>query len=122
MPGALETVRCYSPNLIIIDEAARVPDDLYRAIRPMLVVSHGRLVALSTPFGQRGWFYDEWQGTGPWQKIRVTWHDCPRITAECIAEEERALALVCEFLTTEAQSPEHREFRIQEPPTQLSSL
>ena len=32
MPGVEETVRCYSPNLIIIDEAARVPDDLYRAI------------------------------------------------------------------------------------------
>jgi hypothetical protein len=91
MPGVEETVRCYSPNLIIIDEAARVPDDLYRAIRPMLAVSQGRLVVLSTPFGQRGWFYDEWQGSGPWQKVRVTWHDCPRITADFIAEEERAL-------------------------------
>jgi tRNA(Met) C34 N-acetyltransferase TmcA len=42
MPGVEENVRCYSPNLIIIDEAARVPDDLYRAIRPMLAVSQGR--------------------------------------------------------------------------------
>jgi hypothetical protein len=65
IPGALETVRCYSPNLVIIDEAARVADDLYRAIRPMLTVSRGCLVVLSTPFGQRGWFYDEWQSTGP---------------------------------------------------------
>ncbi len=91
LPGVEGTVRCYSPSLLIIDEAARVSDDLYRAIRPMLAVSQGRLVALSTPFGQRGWFHDEWHGSGPWQRVRVTWRDCPRITAEFIAEEERAL-------------------------------
>jgi hypothetical protein len=42
MPAVEETVPCYSPQLIISDEAARVPDDLYRAIRPMLAVSLGR--------------------------------------------------------------------------------
>jgi hypothetical protein len=91
LPGTEETVRCYSPSLVIIDEAARVADDLYRAIRPMLAVSRGRLVALSTPFGQRGWFYDAWHSGGPWHRVRVTWRDCTRITADFIAEEERAL-------------------------------
>jgi hypothetical protein len=91
LPGVEETVRCYSPSLLVIDEAARVPDDLYRAVRPMLAVSRGRLVALSTPFGQRGWFYEEWHGAGPWHKVRVPWHDCPRITPAFVAEEERAL-------------------------------
>jgi hypothetical protein len=57
----------------------------------MLAVSRGRLVALSTPFGQRGWFFEEWQGTGPWKKVRITWRDCPRILPEFIAEETRAL-------------------------------
>src|SRR5947209_12045670 len=47
LPGVEGTIRCYSPTLLIIDEAARVPNDLYRAIRPMLAVSRGRLVALS---------------------------------------------------------------------------
>jgi hypothetical protein len=87
LPGVEETVRCFSPALVIVDEAARVPDDLYRAVRPMLAVSQGRLVALSTPFGQRGWFFDEWHGKGPWHRVRVTWHDCPRIAAAFIAEE-----------------------------------
>ena len=54
LPGREETIRSYSGvRLLILDEASRVPDDLYRAVRPMLAVSHGRLVALSTPFGQR---------------------------------------------------------------------
>jgi hypothetical protein len=57
----------------------------------MLAVSQGRLVALSTPFGQRGWFYDEWAGSGPWQRIQITWRDCPRISPAFIEEERRAL-------------------------------
>ncbi len=48
-------------------------------------------MALSTPFGRRGWFYEEWEGGGPWKRVRVTWRDCPRITADFIAEETRAM-------------------------------
>jgi hypothetical protein len=93
LPGKEETVRCYSPSLIIIDEASRVPDDLYRAVRPMLAASKGRLVALSTPFGQRGWFYKEWEGQGgaQWKRVKATWKDCPRITPEFINEELLAM-------------------------------
>jgi hypothetical protein len=92
LPGREETIRSFSGvNLLVLDEAARIPDDLYRSVRPMLAVSGGRLVALSTPFGQRGWFYDEWHGNGPWKRVRITWRDCPRITPEFIAEETRAL-------------------------------
>ncbi len=92
LPGREHTVRSFSSvALLLIDEASRVPDDLYRSVRPMLAVSQGRLVVLSTPFGQRGFFHDEWAGGGPWKRVRVTWRDCPRITAAFIAEERRAL-------------------------------
>lgn len=92
LPGREETIRSFGGvSLLVIDEAARVPDDLYRGVRPMLAASQGRLVALSTPFGQRGWFFEEWTGNGPWKKVQITWKDCPRITADFIAEEMRAL-------------------------------
>jgi hypothetical protein len=92
LPGREQTVRSFSGvRLLVIDEAARVPDDLYRSVRPMLAVSRGRLVALSTPFGQRGWFHAEWIGAGPWQRVHIPWTACPRITPEFIAEETRAL-------------------------------
>jgi hypothetical protein len=91
LPGKEETVRCFSPSLLIIDEASRVPDDLYRSVRPMLAVSQGRMIALSTPFGQRGWFFDEWHGCGPWKKIKVTWRECPRISDAFVLEETRAM-------------------------------
>ena len=50
LPGDEKNIRGYSGvTLLVIDEAARVADELYYAVRPMLAVSQGRLVALSTP-------------------------------------------------------------------------
>jgi hypothetical protein len=73
--------------LLIVDEASRVDDALYYAVRPMLAVSGGRLIALSTPFGKRGFFYEEWaKGTG-WERIRITAAQCPRISPEFLEEE-----------------------------------
>src|SRR5947209_4697169 len=73
LPCKEETVRGYSNvGLLVIDEAARVPDDLYRTVRPMLAVSDGRLVCLSTPYGKRGFFYNAWvRGGADWHKIEV---------------------------------------------------
>lgn len=101
LPGKEATVRSFSGvALLIIDEAARVPDDLYRSVRPMLAVSQGRLVCLSTPFGKRGFFWREWEGLksadddGPpadWHRVRIPWRDCPRITPAFIDNERRSL-------------------------------
>jgi hypothetical protein len=77
---------------MIIDEAARVPDDLYRAVRPMLAVSGGRLICLSTPYGKRGFFYDAWaKGGDDWHRIEVPATSVPRITAAFLEQERRAL-------------------------------
>jgi hypothetical protein len=61
------------------------------AVRPMLAVSGGRLLALSTPFGQRGWFYRAWQSTEAWQRIKITAADCPRIPTDFLEEERRTM-------------------------------
>ncbi len=92
LPGKEGTIRGFSRvALLLIDEAAKVHDDLYRAVRPMLAVSRGRLVCLSTPFGQRGFFYREWHSDNPWRRFRVTWQDCPRITPDFLANEVRSM-------------------------------
>ena len=57
----------------------------------MLAVSHGKLIALSTPFGQRGWFYEAWRSDEEWERIRVSADQCPRILPAFLAEEKRAL-------------------------------
>jgi len=89
LPGKDANVRGFSGvRLAIIDEAAWVMDPLYYAIRPMLAVSGGRLILMSTPFGKRGFFHHEWvQGGSGWRRFRVTAEQCPRISAEFLANE-----------------------------------
>ncbi len=93
LPSKEETIRGFSGvSLIIEDEAARVPDDLYRAVRPMLAVSQGRIILMSTPFGKRGHFFDEWtHGSQSWERIMIPATDCPRISPEFLEEERPAL-------------------------------
>ena len=55
----------------------------------MLAVSGGRLLALSTPWGMRGWFYEAWEtGGASWDRVEITAYDCPRISAAFLAEEQ----------------------------------
>lgn len=93
LPGKEATIRGYSDvSLLAIDEAARVERDLYLAVRPMLAVSGGRLVALSTPYGRRGWFYEAWESGEEWKRIRVPARDCPRIPEAFLQEERRVMS------------------------------
>src|SRR5919106_5039059 len=94
LPGTDKTIRGFSGvSLLIVDEAARVEDELYFAVRPMLAVSGGTLIMLSTPYGQRGIFYDEWThgGSREWQRFRVSAEQVPRISPAFLSEERRAL-------------------------------
>lgn len=92
LPASVATILGYSRvALLILDEAARVPDELYVNVRPMLAVSGGALVAVSTAYVKAGWFYSTWSGDEPWQRVKVTADQCPRISPEFLAEESRAL-------------------------------
>ena len=93
LPCKEETIRGFSNvSLLIIDEAARVPDELYRAVRPMLATSGGRLICLSTPFGKRGFFYESWaKGGDDWLRIEIPASQIPRIKPDFLAKERRAM-------------------------------
>ena len=93
LPGSEKTIRGFSgAALLIVDEAARVDDELYYAVRPMLAVSGGALMMMSTPYGKRGVFYEEWTGEhGSWERYEVPATEVPRISAEFLEEEKRAL-------------------------------
>jgi hypothetical protein len=108
LPGSESTIRGFSGvDLLIVDEAARVADELYYSTRPMLAVSGGRLMMLSTPFGKRGVFYEEWTGDGAWERYTVTAEECPRIPPEFLEEERKTLGpwwfaqeYECKFMDT----------------------
>jgi hypothetical protein len=91
LPGDEATIRGFSgPSLILIDEAARVPDDVFAAVSPMLAVSGGRLIALSTPSGLNNRFAEWWVDDGhEWERFKTTAADNPRITEEFLAHERK---------------------------------
>ncbi len=92
LPGTEKTIRGYSgAALLIVDEAARIADELYFAVRPMLAVSGGSLVMLSTPFGKRGVFFEQWTNGSGWERYEVPASECPRISPAFLEEERRSL-------------------------------
>ncbi len=112
LPGKEATVRGFSGvALLIVDEASRVEDALYQAVRPMLAVSGGRLVLLSTPRGKRGFFSREWnEGGDAWHRVKITADQCPRIPADWLVAERAAIGdywyrqeYDCDFLEAEDQ-------------------
>jgi Terminase large subunit, T4likevirus-type, N-terminal len=111
LPGTEATIRGYSGvTLLVIDEAARVTDDLYHAVSPMLAVSQGKMLALSTPYGRRGWFYQAWEQGEGWERTRVTAAACARISAAFLEQEHRSMPdlwyrseYLCEFVDVAEQ-------------------
>ena len=88
-----DTIRSFSSvALDIVDEAARVADDVYYSLLPMLAVSGGSLWILSTPKGKRGFFHQEWAkpeaDTKAWIKFSVKAEDCPRIPTQFLEEQK----------------------------------
>jgi hypothetical protein len=78
----------------------------------MLAVSGGALVMLTTPYGKRGVFYEEWtSGAGHgWERFEVPASQCPRIPETFLREEEESLPpfiyrqeYECSFEETEDQ-------------------
>jgi hypothetical protein len=91
LPSKEANIRGYSGTALIIeDEASRVADALYLAMRPMLAVSGGKLILMSTPFGKRGHFFEAWENGGEaWERIKITARECLRISAEFLEEERQ---------------------------------
>jgi hypothetical protein len=99
LPGSERTVRGFSGvDLLIVDEAARVDDALVHSVHPMLAVSGGSMMLLSTPWGRRGVFFEEWTREAPgdssggaWERYEVPASQVPRISEAFLEEERRAL-------------------------------
>jgi len=111
LPGSEKSIRGFSGAvLLIVDEAARVDDELYYALRPMLAVSGGALMMLSTPYGRRGVFFKEWTEGEGWTRYEVPATAVVRIPPAFLEAEQRSMPewwfaqeYLCEFRETEDQ-------------------
>src|SRR5215831_15538415 len=106
VPGSEKTIRSKSAvTLLIIDEAARIEDSLIAAVSPMLATMDGDLIALTSAFGKRGWFYDQWRNGDGYTRTKKTAYDIPRISNEFLEKEKNRLGplmfaqeYLCEFI------------------------
>jgi len=106
LPGTADTIRGFSGcNLLVVDEVGWLPESVYIAVRPMIAVSGGSMIVLSTPNGRSGWSYDAWEDGDGWDRTKVTYLDMPRIPRDRIESEkshmtEAAFAQehLCEFI------------------------
>lgn len=84
--------RGFTPDLVVIDEAAQVTDLLYLSVAPMQILGLCDFLVLSTPFGKVGWFFDLWESPekrANWTPFTITAYQCPRIN-RVILEEHKA--------------------------------
>lgn len=93
LPGSEDTIRGFSAvNLLIVDEAARVGDDLLAGVMPAVSSARGQVVAISTPGARHTWFHRIWTGESEgWETWRIPASASGRIPA---AELERQRSLL----------------------------
>ncbi|WP_122263865.1 terminase large subunit domain-containing protein [Ornithinimicrobium cerasi] len=114
LPGTEGTSRGFAgARLLVLDEAARVDDDIFAAVLPM-VGSQGAIWALSTPWGARGWFYDLHEGDGAavngWERHLVDVHASDQYDERRISDTQATVSrfvwasdYLCEFEDADAQ-------------------
>ncbi len=93
LPSSAETIRGFSAvDTLVEDEAAFCDDELNMTVRPMLAVSKGQMILMSTPNGRRGHFFEAWERGGEsWHREEVPCWDVPRIPRPFLEEQRRVM-------------------------------
>jgi hypothetical protein len=83
-------IRGYTVDLLIADEAAFIPEAVWTAVTPMLSVTGGKKILISTPFGKGGYFYDCFNDDN-YTKFHISSEDCERIPKEFLERERKRM-------------------------------
>ena len=91
-------IRGFTVDFLIADEAARIPDEVWVAILPMMATSKkqrgtGWQILLSTPLGKRGYFYDCCQDKD-FLHIHFSSEKCKRINKKYLRTQKKNLTKV----------------------------
>ncbi len=84
-------IRGYTIDLLIADEAAFIPEEVWTAVTPMLAVTKGDIILLSTPFGKGGYFFRCFEDE-TFTSFHVSSEDCPRISKEFLEQEKKRMS------------------------------
>ena len=84
-----DSIRGFSaPNMVVVDEAAFAKDKLFFTLMPMLAMSNGQLLCISSAGITKGFFYDTHQKKPKsWSFYNVPATACPRMSSKYLAEQ-----------------------------------
>jgi hypothetical protein len=87
-------IRGYTVDLLIADEAAFIQEPVWAAVTPMLAVTKGQIVLLSTPFGKAGFFYERFKEDyeDTWKTVHLTSLECSRVDKKHIEEQRKSMS------------------------------
>lgn len=92
-PNSPEKMAGFTADIVLIDEAAKflhgTDVDVLAALTPALSTTNGKLILVSTPYGQRGVFYDYWTSERGLRKEKIHWTESPMVSAEFIESERK---------------------------------
>jgi hypothetical protein len=95
----------YTANIVIIDEAAMVDDDVIGYVWRTLSRTNGHLWMLSTPRGQTGMFAVMWHDEElPWFRVKATVEDAKYLDPSFVQEQKKLFPATfrqdfyCEFM------------------------
>ena len=81
----------YTINLLIADEAAFVPEEVWNSIIPSLAVSRGNIWLLSTPFIKEGYYYNCFKDP-TFTAFHQSSEDCPRKDQQFLDHQKEILS------------------------------
>lgn len=86
--GSGETIRTYTADCIIVDEAAFIEDEFFTSVlMPMLLTTGGDFILAGTPWGQEGFFYNKFSDDSDrWFTTQVSSYENPDIPSERVEE------------------------------------
>ena len=96
-----DSMRGYTATMIIIDEAALVPDRAWDAIEPVISATKGRVILLSTPKFKKGFFYKASLDKTNYIVKTISARSCPRHTKDFLdrkQSEKSAVVFAQEYL------------------------
>ncbi len=80
----------FTIDLLIADEAAFIPEEVWNSIIPALAVTKGNIWLLSTPFVKKGYYYDCFQDDS-FTAFHTSSEDCPRRDDLFLARQKQNL-------------------------------
>lgn len=105
-----DAARGFSPDLLAMDEAAFIPDDVHIALTPSLAATGGAFHMISSPNGRAGTFFEAVEGksSSDFLSFRVRADEIDRFDPEYLERQKRLLGdmpyrqeYLAEFITLE---------------------